>query len=196
MITKEMLITEYGKTVCEIKALDDELKRLPVGSIQGKIINGKEYFYLARREGGKVITQYIKADKLSETEDEISRRRSLEVMMKQLKGSKVLIEKSVGREFASIEHIRNSVKRVVEENPKYCVEKVTLFGSRANGKFTDKSDVDLIVKFKQGSHIGLFEMSGLRLKLVDALGLDVDLIEESATLLPGVRIGKTEVVYE
>ncbi|MDO5331919.1 MAG: nucleotidyltransferase domain-containing protein [Bacillota bacterium] len=195
MITRETLITEYGKMICEIRSLDEELKTLTVGSIQKKVINGKEYFYLARREGDKVVTHYIKAEKLSETEDEIFRRHNVEMTMRQLRASKALIEKSVGREFASTEHIKSGIKKVVEENPKYGVEKVTLFGSRANGKFTDKSDVDLMVKFKKDSHVGLFEMSDLRLKLIDVLGLDVDLIEESSKLLPGVQIGKVEIVY-
>jgi uncharacterized protein len=51
-----------------------------------------------------------------------------------------------------------------------------LFGSAARGEATPHSDIDLLADFTPGSRISLLTLSGLRLRLSDLLGTEVDLL--------------------
>lgn len=74
----------------------------------------------------------------------------------------------------TIEEIKAKVFPVMAS---YDVKEAFLFGSYARGEATEKSDVDLRIDRGQSKKIqGLFDVSGLRLELIDALGKDVDLI--------------------
>jgi hypothetical protein len=59
----------------------------------------------------------------------------------------------------------------------YPVDKAVLFGSYAKGEATNNSDIDLYIdtngKLKGLDFIGLLEV------LIDALGIDIDLIDKS-----------------
>ena len=57
---------------------------------------------------------------------------------------------------------------------KYGVEAVSLFGSYAKGLATSKSDVDL--KIEKGQIRSLFQLSGFRLDVEEALKLPVDIV--------------------
>ncbi len=194
MITQESLINEYGEAKREEQRLQEELKNLAAGSVQQKTINGKEYYYLAFRKDGKVVTQYIKADDLDRMLDETMRRRNINQAMKQLREEVRLIEKALGRENANRRHIENSVKKVAEENPDLGISRVTLFGSRATKHFRDDSDVDLLVEYDQ-PRVSLFKQAGLQTKLRDELGLDVDLVHAPLTDNTMLTIQNERVVY-
>lgn len=75
----------------------------------------------------------------------------------------------------SFEDVCNIVRSVAE---KYGVEKVFLFGSRARGDNSKKSDYDFIIV--PGKLRGLIELSGFIIDLADALGTEVDVIPEAA----------------
>ena len=55
------------------------------------------------------------------------------------------------------------------------VERLSLFGSVLTDKFRPDSDVDILVQFVPGHHVGLFEMSAMEQELTDMLGREVDL---------------------
>ena len=57
---------------------------------------------------------------------------------------------------------------------KYPIERVYLFGSRADGTNKNDSDVDLIIEFSET--ISLLTLSKIRVQLEEMLGLDVDVI--------------------
>jgi len=71
----------------------------------------------------------------------------------------------------SIEQIKEHITPVAQN---YGVKRVMLFGSYARGEATEDSDIDLHVYC--GNIRGLFELSGFRLDLIDALGKNVDLV--------------------
>ena len=71
----------------------------------------------------------------------------------------------------SIEQIKECITPVAQN---YGVKRVMLFGSYARGEATEDSDIDLHVYC--GNIRGLFELSGFRLDLIDALGKNVDLV--------------------
>ena len=67
-------------------------------------------------------------------------------------------------------------ERIAPICKQYGVEKAYLFGSYARGDATENSDVDLHI---ESGHIdNLFTLSGFRLDLVDALGVEVDIVSK------------------
>ncbi len=74
----------------------------------------------------------------------------------------------------TIDEIKAKIFPIMEA---YDVKEAFLFGSYARGEANEKSDVDLRIDRGKSKKIqGLFDVSGLRLELIDALGKDVDLI--------------------
>lgn len=71
----------------------------------------------------------------------------------------------------TIEKIKELIAPICK---KYGVRRAYLFGSYARNEATEKSDVD--IRIEKGKLRGLFQLSGLRLDLVDALGVEVDLL--------------------
>jgi len=71
----------------------------------------------------------------------------------------------------SIEQIKERITPIAQS---YGVKRVMLFGSYARGEATEDSDVDLHIWC--GNIRGLFQLSGFRLDLIDALGKEVDVV--------------------
>lgn len=70
------------------------------------------------------------------------------------------------------EKIRNVVHKLKDA---YELRKVSIFGSYADGRATEKSDLDLLVEFEYPS-VSLIMLNSLKYDLEDALGLPVDVI--------------------
>ena len=67
----------------------------------------------------------------------------------------------------------------------YNVEKMYLFGSAVNSSFNDKSDVDLLVKFKPIELAEYFDnYLNFKENLESLFGRDVDLLEEQTLKNP------------
>lgn len=90
----------------------------------------------------------------------------------------------------TIHQIQSIVSPIAKEHG---VSSVALFGSYATGTATADSDVDL--KIEKGRLRSLFQISGLRLELEDALQVPVDLItSESSDKAFLASIAKDEVL--
>ncbi len=70
-----------------------------------------------------------------------------------------------------INKIRNIVLPLLKKNG---VVKAGIFGSYARGKFTKKSDIDILIKFK--GRKSLLDLVGLEMELEKALKKKVDLL--------------------
>lgn len=57
----------------------------------------------------------------------------------------------------------------------YALQSVSIFGSYAEGRAHEQSDLDLLVEFDQPS-VSLIKLNSLKYDLEDALGLPVDII--------------------
>ena len=90
----------------------------------------------------------------------------------------------------TIEDIRNAVKVVAEDYP---ISRAILFGSRANGTSTDKSDVDLIMEFSKP--ITLITLSLITERLEEILKTDVDVIHGPIQSTDMIEIDKEIEVY-
>lgn len=81
--------------------------------------------------------------------------------------------------------IANHIDKLKSICCKYNVDKIYLFGSALNSNFSEKSDLDFLVKFKQIELSGYFE-NYLKLKdeLKILLGREIDLVEEQTLKNP------------
>lgn len=68
----------------------------------------------------------------------------------------------------------------------FAVETLDLFGSVARGDDRPDSDVDVLVQFAPGSRPTLFTLAGVKLRLEDVLGREVD-VGTPGGLRPDVR---------
>ncbi len=71
----------------------------------------------------------------------------------------------------TLEEIKRSVLKLA---PEYPIKRVILFGSRANGKQREDSDVDLIVEFSEA--VSLLTLSQIKYRLEEMLNLSVDIV--------------------
>jgi len=66
-------------------------------------------------------------------------------------------------------------KEIADFCKKNQIRKLALFGSSLRDDFRPDSDVDILVEFEPGAHIGLITLAGLELELSKILGRKVDL---------------------
>ena len=76
----------------------------------------------------------------------------------------------------------------------YDVTSVLLFGSYADGRQSEQSDVDLIVEFEAGA-VSLLTISSLRQRIEDALGVPVDLVHGPIPESSFLDVGRTVELY-
>ncbi|WP_269222414.1 MULTISPECIES: nucleotidyltransferase family protein [Flavobacterium] len=84
-----------------------------------------------------------------------------------------------------MEIIDNNIDNLKKLCVIYNVEKMYLFGSSLNSSFNEKSDVDLLVKFKQIELSKYFDnYINFKEKLESLFGREVDLLEEQTLKNP------------
>lgn len=81
------------------------------------------------------------------------------------------------------------IRQALEQLKKtYALARVSIFGSYAENRATEKSDLDLLVEFEP-AHVSLITLNQLKYDLEDALGLPVDIIHgplpEGSMIQPG-----------
>jgi len=59
---------------------------------------------------------------------------------------------------------------------KWKIKEFSLFGSALTDKFTDKSDIDVLVSFDESAHYGFFELAEMKSELENIYGRPVDLL--------------------
>ena len=91
-----------------------------------------------------------------------------------------------------IDAIALGVRETIAEYP---VKKVELFGSYAENRQTNKSDVDLLVEFTSLA-VSLLTLASLRERLEHKLGVPVDLVHATVPKDSFLEIGKRVTLYE
>lgn len=66
------------------------------------------------------------------------------------------------------------------------VERLSVFGSVARDEADESSDIDILVEFTPGAHVGMFEFLDIQEQLSSVLGMEVDLATP-ASLHPRLR---------
>ncbi|MBF0330458.1 MAG: hypothetical protein HQL17_00870 [Candidatus Omnitrophica bacterium] len=90
-VIKGVLAEELKNSVNMQKEYEHSLKSLPVGCLSRKVIGGRVYYYLVRREGKKVIYQY----KGVVSPEEIRRYQAAKQKRAQLRGLLSRVKKQV-----------------------------------------------------------------------------------------------------
>lgn len=90
----------------------------------------------------------------------------------------------------TIDDIRSAVTAAAKEFP---IKRAVLFGSRANGTFTEKSDIDLIMEFNKP--ITLITISLLSQRLEDILHTSVDIVHGPIQSTDLLEIDKEVEIY-
>jgi len=77
---------------------EQQLAALPKGSLRAKKRGEQIYYYLAYRDGSKVLTDYIGKDEgtIARLIDQLERRRQIEVLLSRLNDEIALMEKLTG----------------------------------------------------------------------------------------------------
>jgi predicted nucleotidyltransferase len=81
----------------------------------------------------------------------------------------------------SLKEIGNTIetlKPLLSE--RYGVETIGVFGSYSRGEEAAKSDIDILVTFKETAHVGFFKFLELEEFLTIKLGVKVDLVTKDA----------------
>ena len=86
----------------------------------------------------------------------------------------------------TVENIRNTLNSLKTD---YALRKVSIFGSYADGRATDASDLDLLVEFDSPA-VSLVKLNALKYDLEDALGLPVDVIHAPLPAGSMITVGK------
>lgn len=76
---------------------------------------------------------------------------------------------------------------LAELRRRHAVAELGLFGSFARGSDDHSSDLDVLVRFLQGSPVTLFTLSRLACELEDLVGRPIDLVEDHNGLRPEFR---------
>lgn len=93
-----MLVDEYDRAKRLIPGLEEEIAGLPRGAVVEKRRGGKVYHYLTRREGGRVVTEYIPRDDVAEIRGKIELRKSLEATLGAFRKTMKQVERALGCE--------------------------------------------------------------------------------------------------
>ena len=86
-IVKNILIEELERQQQIEVDYIKKLENLPKGSVQIRVRGGQTYYYLHFRDGKKVVSRYIKMEDLPELRHQISKRREIEKMIRQVRAN-------------------------------------------------------------------------------------------------------------
>lgn len=90
------MITQEEKRITLLKNnYEDQLSRLPKGTMRIRQKGNNAYYYLSYREGKKVTTEYIGKDeyRIALIKEQLEKRKHIEDMLKELNKELILIKK-------------------------------------------------------------------------------------------------------
>ena len=95
-ILDEVLLEEYERMIRILDAMMKEFQSLPKGYISRKLIGGREFHNLQKREGNKIVSTYIRPNELQVVEAQVKRRKELGNSIRELRRELKKIKKVVG----------------------------------------------------------------------------------------------------
>jgi predicted nucleotidyltransferase len=88
--------------------------------------------------------------------------------------------------------IKENITNIAARFP---VKSVSYFGSYAGGYATERSDLDVLVEFKERA-VSLLVLIDLKYQLEDALGVEVDVVHAPPPAESHIQFNKVVQVYE
>ena len=77
-----------------LKKYQEELEKLPKGTISAKKAGQSAYSYLKYRDGTTVISQYIPKKDVEDIRKQVERRRHIEIMIRSLQEERAIAEQA------------------------------------------------------------------------------------------------------
>ncbi len=90
----------------------------------------------------------------------------------------------------TIEQLKEAMQLISRNYP---IERVYLFGSRADGTNKSDSDVDLIIEFSQ--RVSLLTISSVKVELEEMLNLEVDIVHGPLRETDLIEVEKVVELY-
>lgn len=78
-----------------LEKYQEELKKLPKGTISEKKAGQSTYFYLKYRDGKKVISRYIPQKNVADVRKQVEKRRHIETMIRSLQEERAIAEQAL-----------------------------------------------------------------------------------------------------
>ncbi|MFR1477287.1 MAG: hypothetical protein ACLSB9_17190 [Hydrogeniiclostridium mannosilyticum] len=78
-----------------LEKYQDELEKLPKGTLSEKKVRRSTYFYLKYRDGKKVISRYIPQKDVEAVREQMEKRRHIETMIRSLQEERVIAERAL-----------------------------------------------------------------------------------------------------
>ena len=75
-----------------LKKYQEELEKLPKGTLSEKKAGQSTYFYLKYRNGKKVISRYIPKKDVEDVRKQVEKRRHIETMIRSLQEERAIAE--------------------------------------------------------------------------------------------------------
>lgn len=98
-VFEETLLNEYYRSLNRSRSIESSLSELPKGSLQRKMIKGKQYWYLMFREGDKVRSTYVPEGEVDEMAVKLKLRKEQLTEIREQKKTRKQIEKALGKDF-------------------------------------------------------------------------------------------------
>ena len=88
-------LRESKRMATLLNSYEKQLESLPKGSLREKERNGKTYYYLAYRSGGKVVSDYVGNDEsvIDSLREQLKRRKDVEALIKNIKKELAIMNK-------------------------------------------------------------------------------------------------------
>jgi len=80
----------------------------------------------------------------------------------------------------TVMNIKINEEKIKEICSNYSIRELSLFGSALRSDFSSESDIDLLVEFKPGSGISLFDIVDLKKEFEKLFGREVDIVSKTA----------------
>jgi hypothetical protein len=96
-VLEEVLAEEYGRSLRMTRALEKELSTLPKGYVRARTIRGRTYYYLQRRDGDRVRSDYVRREDAERVMALVDRRREIAAALKEQERTRRQIERALGR---------------------------------------------------------------------------------------------------
>jgi hypothetical protein len=77
--------------------LEAELSTLPKGYVRARTIRGRTYYYLQRRDGDRVRSDYVRREDAERVMALVDRRREIAAALKEQERTRHQIERALGR---------------------------------------------------------------------------------------------------
>jgi len=104
-IVEDTLKEDYLYFLREFARVNEEIEKLPKGTITAKKIAGSVYYYHQWREGEKVVSKSLGPSFSAQLSKEINRRRALEVQRKEIRENLATISRAINIEKATAEAV-------------------------------------------------------------------------------------------